>query len=531
MSKALKLILLITGVAAAGSAAYYFIAGKGNNLLAYIPKDAALVVKIDIPKIAETFKEYESEVSQYGILKDKKVSREEPLLRILQAISQDPANSGLGFSDPAYMYVDHNMRGTGIGLLFSLRDSRMFEQLIKKYIAAGGANGVADEVGYAEIEAGIFLSWKDKTGLMTINKAEGKNYPLEIFRKMDPKSHKEGAIHELSQSKKLIAGILRIDPLFDKTDTGSFKNPFAPGSAFTMELDLDKTVIRQEYAFVSGDKKQKGLGILKSSGNYKKYRGSLFSREIPLYAFSASFDLPGIQKLFNSISSKPASLPLFNMFFEIAGRVWNGDISFGLSYDKEQKDTAGAYDEFPNPAIPANFGIVAHIGLGDSAVEALEPYLRNTTPVEEQINEISPGTYIAVTKDELVFSTDLDALKSIVKGTYTSGATGFKDMESHTGSPLYIALDGTRDELNQLPQNAMFPESFEKMMQGMKGYNYIWVENNKLISELQMKDNRTHPFIHLLRLAEELYLMEKNGGNPFVRKNASLVSPRHSLTH
>lgn len=524
MSKSFKIILAVSAVAVAAAGAWLFFRPAGTSgLLKLVPNNAFAIVKLNLPDVAKILEEHKDEVSNMGFMKDRDLANHEPLLKLLQSIITSPVEAGLNLRENAFFYVENTPRGVAAGLLFGLKDKQKFAALAKKHQRAGGDAGETEGIGYGEYETGTFLSWSENAALLSFNKTEGKAYcNLVLGAKNADKGSKPEIFVKTLSSSDIISGAILTDAIFglinDKVNNGSdsVRNPFESGSAFTMTMQMKKASMSQEIAFISGKSTgKKPVSIFQKKGKFDTYSNQLFTREVPLYALNFSFDPKGIVDFITSMMPKDAANPQMGMVSEIIDKVWTGDITMGISVKSgiESGDLMGF-------SALENIGFAAHIGIKDGADEYLAPYLSNSIEVEKGIMTLPVGGFLFTKKKDVIsISNDLNLLKT-GKGVKTD----FDHRKAHTDAPIYIAANVTEvmkmssGELDQMP-------SIQKLMESYNGYQYMWLDGNKLHSEYDFKDSKTHPMILMLRLFEEIYQIEKKGKDPFREKNASLTQP------
>lgn len=171
MKKSVKIGLIVGGTSLLlGLAGLFWYLGMTNNnkLISKIPKDVAVVFKIDVKSLADKaeFKKWK-DLSMFSDSKKFDGDEEKTLKKILK----NPKKSGVNFLQNAYGFMSKGKEFFG-GVVFGIKDAKDFEKIVKE-IDSDIEIQKNEGVYTAEIDKNdIALVWDKNTALLYFRESE-----------------------------------------------------------------------------------------------------------------------------------------------------------------------------------------------------------------------------------------------------------------------------------------------------------------------------------------------------------------------
>lgn len=172
-----KLIWIILGVVLIGGgafAAYYFLRSSDKHLQ-LIPKNSALVVKMDLKSLNSKLSndgEFKKTAAYKKLMKLKNSDKDDVLGWVFNKVIDDPVSSGINFNSPAYLYVD-SKEANSFGYVFDIRDIDNFNRMILKMPKVELELKKTKDFFFIKSDESTILTWNEK-GLMLF--AKQKSY-------------------------------------------------------------------------------------------------------------------------------------------------------------------------------------------------------------------------------------------------------------------------------------------------------------------------------------------------------------------
>lgn len=183
--------------------------------MGFVPTDAFLAARIDLPSIAKTFKDNKKELDSLLAFATKNKLEEAPFTRLLIELAQHPEKSGIDFNSYVYAFGHKTKRGDNFGLLIRVRDKSDLSEFMKGNIPAGNTRGVESGVDYAEYNDGSYVSWNEDALLFTVQMGESRSYFASILNKKTPGAKGNLKLNRINESKALICYTANVNAMLD----------------------------------------------------------------------------------------------------------------------------------------------------------------------------------------------------------------------------------------------------------------------------------------------------------------------------
>lgn len=193
MKRKTLIIIIASLLLVGGGIALWFFFKKSNDLATYIPKDAVMVMKLDIPGMAQKVDMNKlKELNSFKLLR-KEMNDNKIAKKMFDNFINDPSMIGIGFDRAPYMFLGVDSKGNRLAVyatyLFGVSNQKKFIDFIT--LVSGGMMDLKSEgsVKYITLEDDIEdggLFFNDKVAMVVV-KIEGgkvncKNIAMNLFK-------------------------------------------------------------------------------------------------------------------------------------------------------------------------------------------------------------------------------------------------------------------------------------------------------------------------------------------------------------
>jgi len=512
MTTRLKITIAIFGVTLAGASVYFLTRSKGSGLLAYVPNDASMVIRFNLPKIAKFYAENKDEISKMTIWKKATEASNNSLDRAIQGIVKNPEASGIDFSLDCMLFVHKAQRGENTGMLLRLKNASDFAKYIKNNTPAGSISGNENGVEYAEFGTGLFISWNNEVALITEQMAEPKAYFAAILNKSNPSAKGNLLLSKVEDGEGYAILVMGIDQFFTgknaPIESKEFHNPFPPGTAIMCSLNMVPGEISADIHMIANNQKDLDkLGFFKESSKLKQYNQSIFPSGNPLFASALGIDIEkflDFSELINPKYKETRNDPTIKGIIQSL----SGDFVFGFATKPEviasqiKAIEDHNYDSYPTE--PA-YSFLVHIGTKNQSI--FKSKISEIATPENGIYTLFGGffqMYLLEYEDHFLATFD----KTILEKTIANGNkikkpdSSFNIPSECLNAPFAMIMNNNNFLGTGFYSSLQINPKFSKYFNG----NYfIFKKEDKIIGKFKFKDTKSHPLMAYLHMANLSY--------------------------
>ncbi len=298
-------ILVVLALAAGGYFAYIRIFST-NDLVASIPKDAAVVIAVDLKSIAtKAGGEKLLNMEMIKRMREEMKKQNDPSLNVMNELFEDPMKSGLNFLNRAYMFVTVKNDHPVFGLVCGLLSSSTFESMLKKFslkdsIVNGG------DMKTMKFEKSALMGWNSKQVVFLggMSEAIDPAYMKDIFAHASSVSS-IGNFNKFNDTK-FDAGVFINYGVFMAMSKGMAAGPVAMMGDLYKDTYADVTTVFENNSIVSNmhyyiDNKdmEKKLMMMNDKGISEDHLKLISDKKV-LGILSMSFDPKKFIELFDT---------------------------------------------------------------------------------------------------------------------------------------------------------------------------------------------------------------------------------------
>lgn len=511
-----KKIWLYAGIAGLffGAAAYMFFNRTSNSqLLKYVPTDASVVLKINVPEIARVVSEDQKQLKELKLLNSDSAWNENQLLRLCYKLMKDPEGSGIDFSSDAYFFSQTLMRGDVQGFVLKLNDESTFASYVKKSSPIGTESGEYEKVNFCEYNTGLYISWLDDIALITNQITEEKSYFADILKQKNPGAKGNTIAKELQEQNGILSGYASLkaikNELLGESDNvyssifAEVGNAVLKDGVFAMfNIEADKGIANAEIWLTAADKKKNKEIPFFGEPESNLIKLPVFYKYTPQSQIYVALDL---KKTFEFLKKES---PEFKATIEKDDNIKTfldaitGNFNLGVTINEKMLQAMMSEEAIDFTTGETASVVVLHAGITDKFTALKNKYAEYLIEIDPGIYRLGMGLFIRIYSDHISFSNNLEAVKAL------SSEEGFNKNQ--------ISKDfqniAKKSALTAVSDNTFFDEAYKdkpRTLQDLLSYSMgkqtINTDNGKLKWKVELQKKNEHFLLSMIKMINKLY--------------------------
>lgn len=512
-----KKIWLYAGIAGLffGAAAYlFFNRTSDDQLLKYVPNDASVVVKINVPEIAGIVSENKKQLKELKLLNSDSAWNENQLLRLCYQLMKDPEGSGIDFSSDAYFFSQTLMRGDVQGFALKLNDESTFANYVKKNSPIGSESGEIESVQFCEYNTGLYISWLDEVALITNQITEEKSYFADILKQKNPGAKGNIIAKELQNQKGILCGYASMKSIkkefFGESDNlystmlKEVGNAIFQDGVFTMfNIEAGKGIANAEIWLTSADKKKNKEIPFFGKPEASLIKLPVFYKYTPQNQMYVALDL---KKTFEFLMKES---PEFKESMKDETEVQQfldaitGNIHMGATLNEKMFQAIVSEDnsyDFTGGEPMTVF--VLHAGITNKFADLKNKYSAYLNEIEPGIYGVGMGVFFRIYSDHISFSNNLDAIKSLTSEVGYIKNQISKDFQNIAKSSSLTAVSDNTFITSAFKDE---PRTLQDILSYSLGKQIVSTNNNKLSWKIELQKKDEHFLLTLIKIFNKSY--------------------------